>query len=183
MAFPWLAAAVAGGSVLSYLGSRSSAKEQMGFQERMSGTSYQRSMADMRKAGLNPILAYQQGGASSPGGAGFQTPNIAEGAVSTALQMRRQKAELINIAADTRYKGAQTGKDVVTAGTIRKQGELIDIQKRIAEYSIHSAKAGAVMSDIDKEYFETWLGRLTRMFKLGNPFSSAKSVIPRGSGK
>lgn len=38
------------------------------FQREMSNTSYQRGMQDMRKAGLNPILAYQQGGASSPAG-------------------------------------------------------------------------------------------------------------------
>lgn len=44
------------------------AQKDRDFQERMRDTAYQAAMSDMKKAGLNPILAYTQGGAASPSG-------------------------------------------------------------------------------------------------------------------
>jgi len=50
---------------------QASADKQMAFQERMANTSYRRAMTDMRAAGLNPMLAYSQGGAVTPAGASY----------------------------------------------------------------------------------------------------------------
>lgn len=56
----------------------------MSYQERLSNSAYQRGMEDMKKAGLNPILAYKSGGATTPSGASYQPRDSISSAISAA---------------------------------------------------------------------------------------------------
>jgi isochorismate synthase EntC len=77
-------ASLLGGSMRNKEAQRASAR-QMAFQKEMSDTAYQRAMADMRKAGLNPILAGKLGGASTPTGSTYNPTNIGSEAVQGAM--------------------------------------------------------------------------------------------------
>jgi len=165
-------------------------QQQMAFQRESAQNSYQWAMEDMRKAGLNPMLAYQQGGASAMSGASFRPQNelaSAPAAVTSGMQATRLKAELKNINMDTEVKRA-TEQNTRSSSTkaIQDTANMV-IQNQILQENLHSAKSNAEQAKQATSFFKTKGGRVVKMLDLIgrglNPFAStgtsAKSLLTK----
>lgn len=152
---------------------KSRAKDQMNFQREMSNTAYQRQMADMRKAGLNPILAAKMGGASTPAGALAGTPNVSQTMANTVTQASQMK--LAKAQADTQ---AQTAKKLAIENQL-----LGDDLKMLRKLGLSQISAKHTPSNIGWSMVQQKLIDLFMGGKLptatDDVSSSAKGVIDR----
>lgn len=101
------------------------------FTERQWQNKHQWEVADLRKAGLNPILSAHSGaGPASSAMAQTHMPDIAGAAASathSALEAKRVKEEIENIQSDTQLKKDQSSVAVQAAleSMARREGQLI----------------------------------------------------------
>jgi len=162
------------------------------FQAHMSNTAHQRAKEDLQKAGLNPILAANNG-SSTPGGSqasmsGATVQNTmgpaVTGALTSAMEVKRLGMEMDNQQAELGLKNAQTAqakmqtavmaKDIPKADIINeayKAGKniLSSIKSKIISSPKHESKLDNYQQGWMDEYMKNFKKRQTIKLHGGKP--------------
>lgn len=150
------------------------AKNNRDWMTGMSNTAYQRAMVDMKEAGLNPLLAYERGGASTPSAAIPTVQNEMQGMASSVR-------DIMPDVMDTAQKKSQMQVQ-------KQQRDLMKVQEKVQEAETGSALEryrSLQLDNIQKQLHLDFLRQNPKAFNFRqwmdviNPFtSSVKDVAP-----
>lgn len=165
------------------------AKIQRDWQERMSNSAYQRQTADMKAAGINPMVAFNSGGAAVPSGSTASSgslkskdpiPSPIAGVLSSALETVRTMADAAKAREATNLMEAEKKESSGRTANLGLLGKLIQANTTSALAGIRGKQADSTlkgqMADIQSDYPRFWGWFNTIMSKVA-PFSSAISAI------